>query len=149
MTTLDQIHESIEARIAAAKREITALEAARAALLGGRADGGTPAVLPKRSESKPRPAGPRRPVEVLPAGKLEAMLREAESGLSAITISKRSNAGYGQVLELLRDLERAGQVRRSGTRRTSLWRLVTDEERIAERAAELEALSVAGSMTAA
>jgi hypothetical protein len=80
---------------------------------------------------------------VLLAGRLEAMLRDAEDGLSAITISKRSNAGYNQVLSLLRELEGSGQVRRSGTRRTSLWRLITDEERIAERAAELERLSAA------
>ncbi len=78
---------------------------------------------------------------MLLAGKLEMMLRESGSGLSAVTISKRSNAGYNQVLGLLRQLEGTGQVRRSGTRRTSLWRLVTDEERIAERAAELAALA--------
>jgi hypothetical protein len=49
-----------------------------------------------------------------------------------------SNASYRQVLDPLRELENAGPVRRTGTRRTALWRLITDEERIAERAAELE-----------
>jgi hypothetical protein len=96
-----------------------------------------------RNRARSKPAGSGQPVEVLLAGKLEMMLRESEGGLSAITISKRSNAGYSQVLGLLRELEGTGQVRRSGTRRTSLWRLVTDEERIAERAAELEALTAA------
>jgi hypothetical protein len=85
-----------------------------------------------------KPAKSERPVEVLLAGKLEAMLGESEDGLSAITISKRSNARYQQVLNLLRELEKTGQIRRTGTRRTSLWRFITDEERIAERAAELE-----------
>ena len=75
---------------------------------------------------------------MLLAGKLEAMLREAKDGLSAIAISKRSSAGYNQVLGLLRRLESAGEVRRTGTRRTTVWRLITDEERIAQRAAELE-----------
>jgi transposase len=69
------------------------------------------------------------------------MLRESTEGLSATALSKRVEAGYAQVLELLRRLEREGEVRRTGARRTSLWRLVTDEERIAERAAELESLA--------
>ncbi len=149
MSTLDQIHEAIDAHLAELQREIAALEAARAALRGespSPTNGNTaaatvaPTAKPRRRR-RAKPAG--RSVEVLLAGKLEAMLREAEDGLSAVTISKRSNAGYAQVLGLLRDLEAAGQVRRSGTRRTSLWRVVTDEERIAERAAELEALSAA------
>jgi hypothetical protein len=96
-----------------------------------------PAPTPRR-RTQTKPAKTNKPVEVLPAGKLEAMLREAEDGLSAVTISKRSSAGYNQVLGLLRKLESAGQVRRTGTRRTTLWRLITDEERIAQRAAELE-----------
>jgi hypothetical protein len=85
----------------------------------------------------------RKGVEVLLASTLEAMLGEADDGLSASAIAKRSNAAYGQVLELLRALESAGTIRRTGTRRTSLWRLISDEEWIAERAAELERLSVA------
>jgi hypothetical protein len=103
------------------------------------------------STKTPVTAAPRRPrgrsrakparTEVLLAGKLEVMLRESGEGLSAVTIAKRAGAGYAQVLALLRDLEQTGQVRRSGTRRTSLWRFVTDEERIAERTAELERLS--------
>jgi hypothetical protein len=198
MSPLDQIRESIEARIAELKSEIAVLQTARAALHGKSAistaaatstnsgaearrrrtpkaasnahstvaatktSNGAGANAPSATVTKVatksagRPSKPRaRPqaqraksekrVEVLLAGKLEAMLREAEDGLSAITICKRSNAGYRQVLDLLRDLESAGQVRRTGTRRTSLWRLITDEERIAVRAAELESLSIAKS----
>jgi hypothetical protein len=206
MSTLDQIHESIDAHLAELRREIVALEAARAALrdespsvtksAASKPTAPTAPTAPatstrrRRSSAKPasngnavtaatasddaaesppsvvspavvvspvtpavRPrtraganaAGARRFVEVLLAGKLEAMLLESEDGLSAITISKRSNAGYNQVLNLLRELEGSGQVRRFGTRRTSRWRVVTDEERIAERAAELEALSAARS----
>jgi hypothetical protein len=194
MSPLDQIRESIEARIAELKTEITALQAARAALhrerevsaaaapsavtesrrrrtakatsngrgaasqkeTGKAADAalavvGKPSTKPAGQPPKPRArkqtktAKSAKPVEVLLAGKLEAMLGEAEDGLSAITISKRSNASYNQVLELLRTLDSAGQVRRTGSRRTSRWRLVTDEERIAERAAELERRSLARS----
>jgi hypothetical protein len=157
MSPLDQIRESIEARIAELKTEITALQAARAALHRERevsaAAAASPVPSTKPAGRPPKPRAPKRtkaaksakPVEVLLAGKLEAMLGEAEDGLSAITISKRSNASYNQVLELLRTLDSAGQVRRTGTRRTSRWRLVTDEERIAERAAELERRSLARS----
>jgi hypothetical protein len=188
MPPLEQIRESIDARIAEINQEIAALEAARAALHGTGAgsspgsgardraparpsrrtakaprDGASadaalhatdaalsaagasvpqvpaPSAAPRRS--RPRRARTGKPVEVLLADKLEAMLRDAQDGLSAVTISKLSNAGYNQVLTLLRELESAGTVRRTGARRTSLWRLITDEERIAERAAELERLS--------
>ena len=79
---------------------------------------------------------------MLVADKLETILQGEDEGLSAVTITERSNASYRQVLELLRELENTGRVRRTGTRRTTLWRLITDEERIAERAAELERRAV-------
>lgn len=66
------------------------------------------------------------------------MLAVAASGLSATEIAQEAEAGYNGILALLRRLESAGRVRRTGSRRTTLWRLITDEERIAERAAELE-----------
>jgi hypothetical protein len=115
---------------------------------GAALDGGTktaskrsPATQTRTPVSR-KPAKSRRRVEVLLAGKLEAMLGDSEAGLSAVTISTRANAARRQVLDLLRELEQTGRVRRSVTGRTGLWRLVTDEERIAERAAELERLSV-------
>jgi hypothetical protein len=80
-------------------------------------------------------------VEVLAAGKLEAMLREAQEGLSAVAIAKAANARASQVRELLDDRQAAGQVRRVGTGRGTRWRLITDEDRVAERAAELQQLA--------
>jgi hypothetical protein len=167
MSHIDQLRQSIEARLAELKEEITALEAARSALQGDRPARAKPAAARPtngraRAERSAAPAptaaaGRRtkarkarttksgRSIEVLLADRLETMLKDADGGLSAITIAKRSNAGYNQVLGLLRDLERTGRVRRSGTRRTSLWRLITDEERIAERTAELEAIAAAAS----
>lgn len=50
-----------------------------------------------------------------------------------------TNGELGQVLALLKEQEHAGQVRRSGTRAATRWHLVTDEERIAARVAELRA----------
>lgn len=84
----------------------------------------------------------KRPV-VLLAGKLEAMLRDAADGLSVAAIVKDAGARDSQVRTLLRELEGAGQVRRTGVGRGTRWRLVTDEDPIAERAAELEKLSQA------
>ena len=69
---------------------------------------------------------------------LERLLADTSAGLSANAIAEQAGAGYNPTLELLRKLEEAGQVRRSGSRRSTVWRLVTDEQRIAERAAELE-----------
>jgi hypothetical protein len=69
---------------------------------------------------------------------LKRLLADTSAGLSANAIAAQAGAGYNPTLTLLRKLEAAGQVRRSGSRRSTLWRLVTDEERIAERAAELE-----------
>ncbi|HEX4008632.1 MAG TPA: hypothetical protein VHX62_01410 [Solirubrobacteraceae bacterium] len=79
-----------------------------------------------------------RTTEVLAAGKLEAILRDAPDGLSAVALAKAANARERQVRELLTDRQSNGQVRRIGTGRGTRWRMITDDERIAERAAELE-----------
>lgn len=192
MPSLEQIHESIEARLGELRSEMTSLQAARVALhtngtsraRSGPAAASSAATKPKRRRSsrsaseesatganadaaasaraaatserstkravtsrkrrarnESRPAKPNRPVEVLLAGKLEAILRDAGEGLNVVAIAKRANARATQVSDLLRELEAAGQVRRTGVGRASRWRLVTDEDRIAERVAELEARS--------
>jgi hypothetical protein len=41
------------------------------------------------------------------------------------------------VLTLLRELETAGRIRRTGQRRGTRWHAITDEDRIRDRAAEL------------
>jgi len=69
----------------------------------------------------------------LPDGAIESLLSEKADGLSAAALSKLTGAGYARVTARLRDLEQGGKVKSSGARRTSLWRMVTDEERIAER----------------
>jgi transposase len=67
-------------------------------------------------------------------------LADAGSGLSAGAIAQRAGVGYSRVLGQLRALEATGTVRRTGTRRSTRWLLITDEDRIAQRAAELERL---------
>ncbi len=69
---------------------------------------------------------------------LKRLLADTSGGLSANAIAAQAGASYNPTLTLLRKLEAAGQVRRSGSRRSTLWWPVTDDERIAERAAELE-----------
>jgi hypothetical protein len=59
-------------------------------------------------------------------------------GLTTTTLAKLANADQGQVLALLKDAEKAGDVKREGERRATRWYRYTDEHRIAERAAQLE-----------
>jgi hypothetical protein len=94
----------------------------------------------------------RRPTTLLPARSgvravgaetLERFLADTSTGLSANAIAKQIGSPYSRTLKLLHDLQGAGQVRRSGSRRSTVWKLITDEERIATRAAELERLASA------
>ena len=101
-------------------------------------DGST--TTPNRSTRKAAANGtrPRRAGGAVGTETLERLLADTSAGLSANAIAEQAGAGYNPTLKLLRKLEEAGQVRRSGSRRSTAWRLVTDEERIAQRAAELE-----------
>lgn len=88
-----------------------------------------------RKTSRPRS---RRAPNGIPADRLESLLSE-NGGLSTSALAEQANANRDQVLGLLRELETAGRIRRSGQRRATRWHVITDEERIRERAAELEA----------
>ncbi|HEY1517289.1 MAG TPA: hypothetical protein VGF91_12785 [Solirubrobacteraceae bacterium] len=79
---------------------------------------------------------------MIPVGRL---LTDTPAGLSANAVAKQAAAGYSATLKLLHELEVAGQVRRSGRRRSTVWQLITDEDRIAQRGAELELLRGAAS----
>jgi hypothetical protein len=129
------------------EREIEALSAARAALNGGshkaQAGEAPAATEPTRKPARaPRRQRPKRKqaTEVVPAGKLELLLAGTD-GLTTTILAQRANGSREQVLTLLRELEAAGRVRRTGVRRSTRWHVVTDEDRIAERAAELAAQS--------
>jgi hypothetical protein len=82
----------------------------------------------------------KRPGASLTAEQLERLLAHVSSGLSAGAIAERTGVGRGRVLGLLRELEASGKVRRTGARRSTLWLVITDEDRIAQRAAELQRL---------
>lgn len=99
------------------------------------------------SAQKPRQAARRKPrakavraADVVPAGKLEVLLAETD-GLTTSAVANKANGDRDQVATLLRELERAGRIRRTGERRATRWHAITDEERIQQRAAELAARS--------
>jgi hypothetical protein len=89
----------------------------------------------------PATATPRKGVvSSLSADGLERLLADAGFGVSAGAIAEQAGVRYSRVLAQLRDLEGAGRVRRTGNRRSTRWLLITDEDRIAQRVAELERL---------
>jgi DNA-binding MarR family transcriptional regulator len=136
MRTTEDIVDSIENRLRELNQEIESLTAARTAL-DGREDApaaSAPPVRRKRTARRARRA--TRAVNVVPAGRLEVLLSE-NGGLTTSALAERTNGDRDQVLTLLRELEAAGRIRRSGQRRSTRWHAVTDEDRIRQRAAEL------------
>lgn len=136
MPTIEQLVRSIDGRIRELKGEMASLDAARSALV---ANGTAPA--PSRRRRRKRPArGPRRRKHVLLADRAERLLAET-GGLTTAGLAREAGADRDQVLALLRDLESARRVRRTGPRRATRWHAITDEDRIQERAAELASRS--------
>jgi hypothetical protein len=154
--------ESIDKRLDELTTEIERLERAQSALersgLQAGVDteapspNGRPHVAPAapreqraraRAGARTRAGAPRRRSATPREEDLEQVLAAAVDGLSANAIADSVGGGYQPTLKRLRELESAGRVRRLGTRRSTRWRLVTDEERIAERTAELERLAAA------
>jgi hypothetical protein len=66
-------------------------------------------------------------------------------GLTTFGLARRADADRNLVLALLRELEAAGRICRTGERRGTRRYAITDEERSQERAAELAAQTVATS----
>jgi hypothetical protein len=136
MPTTPEILKSIDRNIAAIERELSALLAARHAI-----DGAVPAPIPvaarrPRSLAAPKPA--RRDRGPVRADGLEALLASSD-GASTAALAEQANAGTDQVLNVLRELERSGRIRRSGERRATRWHVVSHEDQVAARAAEIEA----------
>jgi hypothetical protein len=156
MTNTQAILDSIENRLRELNSEIETLTAARSALDGAErpaatrrrsttgparpsASTTTPAAgdgSRRRSTRRPRRRTTSAPPEVVPAGRLEVLLSE-NGGLTTSVLAERTNGDRDQVLTLLRELEAAGRIRRTGQRRSTRWHAITDEDRIRDRAAEL------------
>lgn len=101
------------------------------------------AAAPPRGRTSRPPRGKSSKRTVVAANKLEILLADTD-GLSTAALAERAGGKPTQIRTVLRQMETAGQIRRSGQRRGTRWHLVTDEERIRARAAELEALSGSG-----
>jgi hypothetical protein len=130
--TIPEIVANIDRRLAELETELLQLTSARAAL----ADEAKPAAV---SPPRRRASAPAKPAyDVVPAGKLVALLSDSD-GMRTRQLAQASNGDPGQVLALLKEQEDAGEVRRSGTRAATRWHAITDEDRVAARAAELEA----------
>jgi len=154
MTTAE-IVDRIDSQLLALEREIASLQAARTELgaerehgqrafpvaSANRRAGGDAGTTAKRSPSprRQRPAS-RRSNGAVSAETLIALLSGSIS-LSTAALADQLDADRNEVLAFLRELERAGRVRRLGQRRATRWRAFTDEDWIAQRAAELAAQS--------
>jgi hypothetical protein len=84
------------------------------------------------------PGGARKPAAPLSRQQAESILRET-GGLSAAALARRAGTNVAGVKDALDALAASGLAQSSGAGRGSVWRLLTDEERIQARAAELEA----------
>jgi hypothetical protein len=114
MTT--DILKNIDRRLGQLQGEITKLEAARTALTNG-----------TRVQVTPKPRAARRTraktaPQIVPAGKLTTLLAGTE-GLTTRELANTTDGEQSQILALLRELEQADQVRRSGQRRGTRWHL--------------------------
>ncbi len=130
MSIID-IVANIDQRLADLDAEVTHLNEARTALI----DKPDPAV--ELTPRRVRRTSPKRTYEVIPAGKLTALLSRSD-GMRTRELAQVSNGDPSQVLALLKEQEDAGEVRRTGTRAATRWHVITDEDRIAARAAELK-----------
>jgi hypothetical protein len=77
---------------------------------------------------------------VVPLEKLLKVVGE-NPGTTTTALVNQTGGDRSALLELLKESEQKGEVRREGDRRTTSWHLITDEDRIAVRAAELAAQS--------
>ena len=94
-----------------------------------------------RSRRRPRKAPQqraRRALDTISGDRLESLLSD-NGGLTTSALAEKTGGDRDQVLNLLRELETGGRIRRTGQRRATRWHKITDEDRIRERAAELEA----------
>jgi hypothetical protein len=132
--TIAEIVSNIDRRLADVHAEVANLEGARLALVKG----SHPAPNPAARRARRKPAAPR--YQVVPVGKLTALLARTE-GLRTAELAKATKADPAQVLAVLKEQEGAGEVRRTGTRAATRWHVISDEDRIAARAAELNAQS--------
>jgi hypothetical protein len=143
---VEEVIAAIEQRIAAAQAEIASLEVARSVLAGvgalagkapGRRQPEIGGAARPRSRSAMRQRRPGRPSGADVAA-LKRLLSEVDGGLSGSALAELVGVPPATIRAQLRELERSGEVRSAGERRGRRWTLVTDDDRIAQRVAEVE-----------
>jgi hypothetical protein len=137
MPAIDQLIQSIDARIQQLKSDMASLQAARSALVSNGAEPPPPSTANATPTRRRRPRKTRKPLTADTAEQLLAL----GDGLTTAGLAQRAGADRDQVLALLRDLATARRVRRTGQRRATRWHVITHEDRIRERAAELASRS--------
>jgi hypothetical protein len=139
---IGQIATNIEQRLLRAADEVAELERARDVLTDARSPDPAPDSPTRRrtqtGATQKRSSTKKRVPEAVPLPKFIALLADS-GGLSTRELAAHSGGSSAQILSLLKEREAAGDVRRDGTRAATRWHLVTDEDRIAARAAELTA----------
>jgi hypothetical protein len=144
MAYIEQLIQTIDARIEALTGQIRSLEDARSALIANGAAGAVdqPRARLARAPSADRSARSRRRSsrrrQVLEPDTAERILAGGD-GLSAAELARQAGADRDQVVQLLRDLEAARRARRTGEGRGTRWHAMTEEDWIRERAEELAA----------
>ncbi|HTU31128.1 MAG TPA: hypothetical protein VMF07_17190 [Solirubrobacteraceae bacterium] len=115
------------------------------------ADGEPPKAQPAAASPKATPAPrKRKPATkkaaktVVPLAKLLKVVGD-NPGMTTSALAKQTGGDQPVLLELLKESEQKGEVRRQGERRATSWYRITDEDRIAARAAEIAAQSAAHS----
>jgi hypothetical protein len=78
----------------------------------------------------------RGALQAVSADRVESLLSE-NGGLTTSALAEKTGGNRDRVLSLLRELEAAGRIRRTGQRRGTRWQTITHEDRIRDRAAEL------------
>jgi hypothetical protein len=116
MTNSQEIKARLQDGIKELEADIAKLRAAIAALDGDGRDRAAPA----RRASTRRTRKSTSKTDVVPAGKLSALL-QATDGLSTAELARQTNGSSDQVLQMLKELERTGQAHRTGQRRGTRW----------------------------
>jgi hypothetical protein len=140
MPTIEDLIDSIDARLAEARAEIDALETAKAALHTSGTSAAGQAVRGARAggarRSRPRS---RKPAPVT-APELYELLA-ANDGMTTGELARRAGTAPSGVLSTLKEMEAAGKVKRSGKRRGTRWHVANPMDRpdyVEQRTAELE-----------
>jgi hypothetical protein len=102
------------------------------------------AAAPAAPTPRKRRAAPKKAAKsVVPLEKLLKVVGD-KPGMTTTAIANETGGDQSVLLELLKESEQKGDVRRQGQRRATSWYLVTDEDRIAARAAQIAAQAKSG-----